>query len=77
MFARFIVLLLRMGLLGLRRTDHIFTPEVKSAATSRSTFESLLYTIPSKAFYTPSEPRGSLSTKRENSHQTGELAMTL
>jgi hypothetical protein len=45
MFMRFIALVLRMGLLGLRRRDHHFTPEVKSTAMSQTTFESLLYTV--------------------------------
>jgi hypothetical protein len=50
MFFRFIALLLRMGLLGLRRRDHHFTAEVKSTAMSPSTFESLLYTIEDDGF---------------------------
>jgi hypothetical protein len=44
-FMRFIALLLRMGLLGLRCRHHIFTPEVKSTGMSQPTFESLPCTI--------------------------------
>jgi hypothetical protein len=44
-FVSFTALLLRMGLLGLRRRDQHFTPEVKSRAMSQTTFESLLYTV--------------------------------
>jgi hypothetical protein len=45
MFMMFTELLVRVGLLGLRRRDHTFTPEVKSTATSQSKFECLLHTI--------------------------------
>jgi hypothetical protein len=50
LFLRFIAVILRMGLTGLRRRAHHFTTELKSTAMTQTTFESLLYTINDAGF---------------------------
>jgi len=45
MFLRFLALVIKMGLLGLRRRDHYFKEPGASNVMSQRTFESLLYTI--------------------------------
>jgi hypothetical protein len=50
MFLKFVVLLLRMGVTGLRRRDHYFSNSRIPAPMSQGTFEGILYTIRDAGF---------------------------
>jgi hypothetical protein len=50
MFLRFVVLLLRMGLTGLRRREHYFSKSSIPPPMSQRTFENILYTIRDAGF---------------------------
>jgi hypothetical protein len=45
MFLVFLSLVIKMGLLGLRRREHYFTGVFKSTAMTQRTFENILYTV--------------------------------